>query len=201
MVPPARLPSYQLSCANTTSAAILTYLTADCSGAPVATTDYPVDFGCTASGTGSSNTLCVAGDFQAPSPAGNTYAYNNVYACPPTGGDLTTVITYPCGTCIDYTGGVYAAYSCDSASVDFAYYSDASCSGAAIYSYPLETTGCAATSTQVTVTECDLGKSEEGGMVQALPAELKAAQAAAQSMHDMALAKANGILATALALA
>lgn len=192
-------PSYQLSCANTTSALLLTYSTADCSGSPISTSDYPGTFGCTAAGTSSYNMVCVSGEFTAPTPAGNVYAYNGISACPPAGGDLTTVLSYPCGTCIDYSGGYYASYSCDSSSVNLAYYTDSTCSGTPMYSGPVESTGCAATSTQVTVTECDMGNTVKGESAKEMPAAIKAVEAAAQAVQKEALIKVKESLAAALA--
>jgi hypothetical protein len=127
----------------------------------------------------------------APSPAGNTYAYNGIDSCPPSGGDLTTVLSYPCGTCIDYGSGTYGMYSCDSANVNSAYYMTPDCSGAPLYTYPVETVGCSSTSTQVTVTSCNMGaeKNTAGSLFKepaAILAAREAARAIAQGAADLA---------------
>jgi len=202
----------------------LGYTTADCSGNVTSTAPYKADFGCTrpSSNSGSSYVRCVSGDFVAPTPAGNTYKYNGVATCPPPAdADLTMVMTDPCGTCIDYGNGAFGSYSCDSTSINLAYYSDSSCSGTST-SYPILYTGCSPSSdgsTQVSVNECDTGSSKGDSLRQAappnikatqapelmfheaheVPASMKASRAAALAAHQEAVAKTNEALAAALA--
>ena len=187
-----------MSCSNATSASVLTYSTADCSGTPIASSHYPASFGCTASGTSSYSLQCAAGDFESPAPAGNTLAYNGISSCPQDGGDLTTAVSYPCGTCIDYGSGYYASYSCDKSSIDMNYYTDSACSGTPTFSSPVASTGCAATSTQVTVTECNTGNATATGSAKEMPAAIKAIEAAAKAVNNEALSQVKESLAAAL---
>lgn len=187
------------------------------------TASYKAEFGCSRpnSNTGSSYVTCVSGDFEPPTPAGNTYTYNGVSTCPvPADADLTMVMSDPCGTCIDYGGGNYGSFSCDSTSVDLAYYNESTCSGAST-PYPVLNIGCSTSSdsTQVVVNKCDTGSSKEGTLKQAalseakatrlfgtmlseaqeVPASMKASLAATQAAHNEAVAKTKAALAAALA--
>mmetsp|Transcript_76841 Transcript_76841/g.150596 ORF Transcript_76841/g.150596 Transcript_76841/m.150596 type:complete len:244 (+) Transcript_76841:21-752(+) len=189
--------SYAIKCRNSTSAQLMTYAyTDDCSGDPTVTLDYPLDFGCLADGTASALISCEAGAFVAPTPAANTYAYNGINSCPPTGGDLTMVLTYPCGHCIGYGSGSYGMYSCDSSNVKHAFYHASDCSGTPFSSETVESTGCSATSTQVTVTSCDMGNSTKKPAVSPLkePASALAAREAARLMAEHAADVARAAL-------
>ena len=95
--------SYRVNCANSTAANLLTYLNTDCTGDPAASTPYPIDYGCDVQSDGSATSYtCEAEtDFVAPSPAANQYFFNGVDACPPGAhADLSIVLSYPCGQCI-----------------------------------------------------------------------------------------------------
>jgi hypothetical protein len=140
------------------------------------------------------------GEFVAPTPAGNIYTYNTPYfdSCPPSGGDLTTVISYPCGTCIDYGSGMYGMYSCNRANVNSDYYDTPDCSGASIYSVPLETVGCTATSTQVTMTSCDKRDTKVPSSAPAM--EISGALAARRAVLAMAERASTAAKAAAAAI-
>ena len=64
---------------------------------------------------------CEAADFTTPTPAANTFLYNGVSTCPPTGGDLTSVVSYLCGTCVS-ANGVAVTLSCDAKSATASYW-------------------------------------------------------------------------------
>ena len=132
----------------------------------------------------------------APTPAANTYGYAGINSCPPTDGYLNYVLTYPCGACIDYGGSSYGMYSCDSSNVNEAFYEDSDCTGTPYYSYPVESTGCSATSDQVTVTSCDMGNSTKKPAASPLKelASALAAREAARSMAEHAADVARAVL-------
>ena len=157
--------------------------------------DYPVSFGCQSTGPDSDQSVdmrCAMGDFVAPTPAANQYVYNGEDSCPPSAdGDLTSVLSYPCGTCID-VDGTYLSYSCDATELTLSYFLVPGCSGDPLYSYPLITLGCDASAVnQVTVSTCDNGEDKKAKAVaavqSAVPDKVKAAIAAAKAAKEAGL--------------
>jgi len=197
--------SFRVSCANSTSANVLTYANTDCSGTPVGSILFPSDLGCETSGpTGSFNLQCIDGEFEPPSPSANTYVYSEIYSCPATSSDVLNVVySYQCGTCFDYGGGKYASYACNSRSVLISFYTDSSCSDGATDTYIIQYTGCAATSQGVSVTECNMGDNVTSISNGKPFVEFKALPiaTATQSVRDAAHAKVENAVASALAQA
>ena len=156
--------SYALDCAAST---YQTYGTLDCSGviidsSPIA--DSPCVY---LSGNGTSmQQSCKAADFVTPTPAVNEVLYNGVSTCPPTGGDLTSVVSYLCGTCIS-ANGVAVTLSCDAKSATASYwYGDECKSGDPDGVTEVLEMGCddEVGVSQVMVTTCDTANSSAAVM-------------------------------------
>jgi hypothetical protein len=125
----------------------------------------------------------------------NQYTYNNVDTCPPPAdADLSSVITYLCGSCIAYrleTGNVGLTYTCNATWLSASYYFDLACTGAPYYTYPFETLSCAAYSSSVTDSVCDSGAAVVAvpSSTSTMPLEVRLARSA-QDESRRALAKA-----------
>jgi hypothetical protein len=105
------------------------------------------------------------------------------------------VISYPCGSCIDYGSGLFAQYSCDSSDLTMNLFMTTDCTGAPYYSYPFLSLGCAATSTQVTVSSCDVGAPK---VVASPPKQVAAIEAAQKATREAAEKVAASIKAAAV---
>jgi len=145
--------------------------------------------------------VCAAGDFQAPSPAGNSYSYTGERSCPPSGSEFAAVGSYPCGTCFELDNGNSGSYSCDSLHIYIQSYSGAGCSGARLDNYPIQYLGCAASFYEVTVTDCNSGNGTSGLKQEQLSTEMKALPAAIQFVRDEALSIVKEALTAAAAAA
>jgi hypothetical protein len=155
------------------------------------------------------NVVCVAGDFKAPAPAINTYYYEGVTTCPPSGGDFYEVVTQPCGLCLKFGSNYNIMYSC---TPDYTYQdrygpTDTNCSGTPVESYRLGDVGCTASPSGAYVNECTSKNETTGVSVQTTYAKIDAAKVptfeldqetiskfkadklAIESAHDKALAE------------
>lgn len=210
--------SYRVKCFTSSyeGANILTYLNGNCSGEPVASSEYPVPFECTNdedAGT-SYNTQCVRTDdapFVAPSPASNTYIYKGRELPPITctnaaGGDLTQVNSYPCDECIGAGGGSGLMYFCNPENLQVSYFESDTCEGAPMATTEVMKLGCDESASSdyeyglVSISSCDLdiknassaspGAAAEGAYVPRAVRRSIAAAAAASESAAKAVAKA-----------
>jgi hypothetical protein len=122
-----------VGCINSTWGVINYYTTDSCTG-PIATSPAPAiingfPWGCSSSGSQSSQGTCVTGTWAAPASSVAISNYPNTPACPVAAGvSASSALSYTAGTCIPFGSGTVKA-TCTSSSYTTTQFSSADCSG------------------------------------------------------------------------